>query len=335
MINKYIKYKVYKGKGLSGLKNLGNTCYMNSVLQCLSNVLNLTHYLRTCKTLSEDEVLNSYVKLLNGIWEANSPIIPKSFKKNINKKLKKYNTSLQHDSNEFLLDFLDLLNSNLINKKVKISSNNIYSNKYIKQANNTWNEYFNNTSTVISELFYGQYIKSYKCRGCNENMYKTFEPFITLNLHCNRGCDVNDLIREHFNRDYIYTNCKECSGEYIDKEYELNTEILKCPEILILTINRFNNDLTKNNKNIKINNTIDLCDYISISGESSIDKSTVYELNSIICHTGDLNDGHYNAIIKNDKEWYCFDDCNVNKYDITKLDDSTPYILFYEIIKTI
>lgn len=333
MLNKYIKYKVYKDNGLSGLKNLGNTCYMNSVLQCLSNVLNLTHYLRTCKTLPEDEVISSYVKLLNAIWKSNSPIIPSSFKTSINKKLKKYDTSNQYDSNEFLLDFLEVLNNNLITKKVKISSNNTNSNKYLIQANNSWSEYFNKKSTVISELFYGQYIKNYKCRGCNENMYKTFEPFITLNLSCNRGIDINDLIREHFNRDYIYTKCKVCSDEYTDKEYELNTQIFKLPEILILTINRFNNNLSKNNKNIKINYTIDLCDYVSISEDTSIDKSTVYELNSMICHIGDLNDGHYTSIIKNYQDWYCFDDINVNKYDMDKLDESTPYILFYEMKK--
>ena len=49
------KYKDLNGKGLSGLQNLGNTCFMNTSIQCLSHTLPLTYYF----------LKNNYLEYLN------------------------------------------------------------------------------------------------------------------------------------------------------------------------------------------------------------------------------------------------------------------------------
>jgi ubiquitin carboxyl-terminal hydrolase 4/11/15 len=121
----------YDGKkGLVGLKNIGNSCYMNTGIQCLSNTKELTEYflssaftnhLNSTNPLGSNGLLAcAYAKLIRDLWTCkNSEISPWDFKKAFSKFSPQFSGFGQHDSQEFIAALLDGLHedTNLVKKK--------------------------------------------------------------------------------------------------------------------------------------------------------------------------------------------------------------------------
>ncbi|XP_053739765.1 ubiquitin carboxyl-terminal hydrolase 33 [Synchiropus splendidus] len=108
-----------RARGLTGLKNIGNTCYMNAALQALSNCPPLTQFFLECGTLVKTDkrpaLCKSYQKLVSDLWHKNRPsyVVPTSVfegVKAINPMFRGYS---QHDSQEFLRCLMDQLHEEL------------------------------------------------------------------------------------------------------------------------------------------------------------------------------------------------------------------------------
>ncbi len=181
--------------GLCGSHNLGNTCFMNSAIACLSNTIDLTTYFLTKEFLNDinkenergmkGKLANEWYHLLFQYWVEHSRVgEPSDFKKIISKKAKRFKGYEQQDSNEFMTIFLDYLNEDL-NKTTKAPYEEIEEQKVnekdIDCAQRFWKLYLKRNDSIITDLFSGQFKSTISCPDC-QYISITYDAFNTLIL---------------------------------------------------------------------------------------------------------------------------------------------------------
>ena len=187
--------------GLVGLDNLGNTCYMNSALQCLSNCEYLTKYFlsgyykrelnTTSKYGSGGEIVESYVNLLEKLWKETKPYFkPIQFFRTFTTHVKSFANNSQHDSHEMLIYLLEKLHEDLNRNKEKvyIELNEKGENETDIMACNRWWETFQKRdNSIINDLFSGQYKNTVRCPFC-DRVSITYDQFSCLELPIENKC---------------------------------------------------------------------------------------------------------------------------------------------------
>ncbi|KAM8844568.1 ubiquitin carboxyl-terminal hydrolase 31 [Spinachia spinachia] len=189
--------------GVSGLKNHGNTCFMNAVLQCLSNTelfaeyLVLEHHkgdesdegkpptngvhLRKNGPLSRGEVTEQLSGLVRALWTFEyTPQHSRDFKNAVSKNATQFKGNAQHDAQEFLLWLLDRVHEDLntVNPNIRPA---------IKPPIEEDDQSLEGPSPPLSagsfvqELFQAQYRSSLTCPHCQKQS-NTFDPFLCISL---------------------------------------------------------------------------------------------------------------------------------------------------------
>lgn len=341
--NLKIKKSTYVSGGLSGIVNLRNTCFMNSILQCLSHTLGLTDYILSTKYIEDLTIVNkqrpeqfvliSYINVINSLWESNQLIKPKSFFENISKFHKKYFALRQQDSHEFLLYTLDLLH-NAIAYEIEIEIRGEPKTKgdhLMKQSLETWQRFYEKSYSFIIQTFNGCTINTFSCDHCKATE-TVFEPYNHLSLNLT---DATEPLSTHLESFFSSTEkidsftCEQCKNRGCNKE----TKLWNVPDYLIIQLKRFKSNLSKNTSlvNYPIYD-LDMTNYISRDKQDR--NNYIYDLYAVNYHSGGLDGGHYTSACKNlDNNWYNYNDANVTKYSGSNLQQqlasSDAYILFY------
>uniref|UniRef100_A0A2K5EGZ7 Ubiquitin carboxyl-terminal hydrolase n=1 Tax=Aotus nancymaae TaxID=37293 RepID=A0A2K5EGZ7_AOTNA len=108
-----------KPRGLTGMKNLGNSCYMNAALQALSNCPPLTQFFLECgglvRTDKKPALCKSYQKLVSEVWHKKRPsyVVPTSLSHGIKLVNPMFRGYAQQDTQEFLRCLMDQLHEEL------------------------------------------------------------------------------------------------------------------------------------------------------------------------------------------------------------------------------
>ncbi|CAF4858837.1 unnamed protein product [Rotaria sp. Silwood1] len=139
--------------GLCGLSNLGSTCFMNSVFQCLNYI---PKFIKSILELNDEvnaPIISEYRKLIKKMWSGKYTVInPSLLLENIQDNLPHYESYRQQDAHEFMDHFLHLIHAE-----------------------------FSMKNTLITDLFYGQFRSTVKCLECQQ-IEITNEPFTFLPL---------------------------------------------------------------------------------------------------------------------------------------------------------
>ncbi|KAM3717074.1 Ubiquitin carboxyl-terminal hydrolase [Dirofilaria immitis] len=301
--------------GYTGLYNLGNTCFMNSVLQTLFNTIPLQRIFtknefikfvnRSNKMGTMGVISSVFSAMLDSIWSGLFSVLrPQQFLETFAAEV---NASLadgqQHDAQEFQIYLLDALHedTNQVVKRITFEQN--YTGADLKAEAADYNEKLRRFAcSPISDIFNCQTVSSLQCNKCKRQSV-TFEELAQLSIEIpNRNSTIEDCIRNHFQDVELDGSCKwRCPDCESLQTATRRTFLWKLPQVLVIHLKRF----TFMGDNWQKNDA-----YIAFNTFPLKLQTEYFHLYAIVNHRGSLNSGHYTAVVRNQitKQWLLFDD---------------------------
>ncbi|XP_077448981.1 ubiquitin carboxyl-terminal hydrolase 2-like [Stigmatopora argus] len=338
-------------QGLVGLKNLGNTCFMNSILQCLSNTPELRDYCLRELNQTDLQVHNKtnsalveeFAKLIQSLWTSvnNESFVPSNFRNQVQICAAKFAGCNQQDAQEFLRFLLDALHME-VNKATTRPGPSVEDFDQLSdddKSKRMWKMYLEREDSKVVDLFVGQLKSSLTCTVCGFRS-TVFEPFWDLSIpiapKVSGEVTLKDCLRLFTKEDVLdgdeRPTCDRCKTR---QKCTKRFSVQKFPQILVLHLKRFSDSNVRASKLSTYVDfplkELDLKEFASEGGDRAL-----YHLYAVSNHWGNTLGGHYTAYCKNATvgEWYSFNDSRVSHMSSSQVRSSNAYILFYELAKT-
>lgn len=330
-------------KGQIGLANLGNTCYLNAILQCLRHIPDLTVFMNKHsepwihKEGKDAQFCRAYKDLVENIWQAEPPgfMKPAGFYHYYRKALEGTAVDhlmmpLPHDSHEALVFVLDQLHEGM-KKKIEINVTAAPGTQ-THRALTAWKDQVGPQYSPIVDYFFGLMEVSVICSGC-KNVSRRFETFNMLKVGFpeSKQATLDACLNYEFQDEHIDDySCDKCSPKR--HAAAIRRRIWRLPNNLIVVAKRFNPNGTKCHAALQAESEQVFSNWFSEDSPESSGKAT-YALQGIVDHHGSAGGGHYTAQIRSPISggWGLYDDESVGQIgDGSKPHvGQTSYILFY------
>ena len=350
----------------AGLYNVGQSCYMNATIECLSNVKNLSNSLLKnygAFDIDKQPLCVSYSSLLYDLLHTKEKSIrPILFKQIIGKLNPLFEGNHAADAKDLIFFIIETLhkelqtpNPNKNEQEINFAQQELDAQNEQKMLNDFIAEY-NSNKTIVSNIFYGINRSIMKCDSCTITKY-SFQTFNLLIFPLKKVKEFKQRNRSRFNffgssvlnlydaflceqeeeklegENMIYCNrCRQLApGSHKQDFYTL-------PPVLIIILNRGKNNQDFNEE-FKFDEVLDFTDKNIIQNNQSYKK---YYLCGIITHLGESgSSGHFIAYCRNNinENFLCYNDDSVNpvglldamsaKISYEATEKKTPYILLY------
>ncbi|KAK9465799.1 hypothetical protein V1512DRAFT_265394 [Lipomyces arxii] len=295
----FSNYDSKKETGYVGLKNQGATCYMNSLLQSLY----FTKYFRKAVyqiPTEHDEPSSSVPLALQRVFyqlqTSKLPVgtleLTRSFGWDTT------DAFTQHDVQELNRVLMDNLEGKMKGTKVQ---------------------------GALNELFVGQMKSFVKCINVDFESSRS-EDFWDIQLNVKGMKDLHESFKDYIQVETLSGENQYQATGYGLQDAEKGVIFQSFPPVLHLQLKRFEYDFIKDMM-VKINDRhefpteIDLQEFLA--PDAPKDEPWVYVLHGVLVHSGDLNAGHYYALLKPDVDgdWYKFDDDRVTRATLKEVQD--------------
>uniref|UniRef100_A0A3Q0S5W8 ubiquitinyl hydrolase 1 n=1 Tax=Amphilophus citrinellus TaxID=61819 RepID=A0A3Q0S5W8_AMPCI len=319
------KEQLTLGSGRVGLRNIGNTCFLNAVVQCLSHTCGLRDYCllksyKHEKFSKEEAKLMEFSKVLSGLWDINDEgtvVNPRQFYSVFTEAVPYFSGYSQQDAQEFLRFLLDKLHTEINRRPIS------------EEAAVMWKKHLERDDSIIV-LFSGQLRSSLHCSVCS-HYSNTFDVFCDLSLPIPKTGEVTlreclDLFSQEEKLDKENSPmCERCNRR---TECTKRLSIQRFPQVIVIDLNRFTMSrwsISKSTIYVSFPLTsLDLGPYGPVDC-----GSVLYDLYAICNHAGTVNMGHYTACCLDENGW-CFYNDSVTPLTENQLQTNQAYVLFYQ-----
>ncbi|KAF7728862.1 Ubiquitin carboxyl-terminal hydrolase 36 [Apophysomyces ossiformis] len=314
-----------------GLVNGQNTCFLNSVLQCLTYTPPLAQYLLD-GTHRKECAVKGYCALCcmethvfrcfkgNKSNKPGAAILPRYFTSNLRELSPTLRLRRQEDAHEFLMFLLSAIQKSSLHGLGKV-------NPKLEET------------TLLHQIFGGRIQSQLRCQRCKA-VSNTYEPFLDISVDLHGAKSLENALKNFIKVDIIggkdpanRYKCDACKQMVIAGK---QMTIHRLPTNLTIHLKRFAFDLRYGSMR-KVMNTIKYPEFLDmspyVSKEKNINRNqSRYRLYAVLVHFGvGCSSGHYYAYVKNSSgKWYRMDDEDVSPVSTQEVFSQQAYILFYE-----